>query len=109
MTIGSFINARLGDNNTDVIRNPLLMHEYGHYIQSQTVGPLYVGVMSLSGLSALSNKTVNGTLPLLYQHDIRWYEQWANRNAANYFARHYRIDWSQYDYPNNTYPRHFRR
>ena len=91
--------------NSDITHNPLLMHEYGHYVQSQKIRPIYtLFIMPVSGISSLSKKTVEGTMPELRMHDIRWYEQWANRNAAKYFG----IDWAQYDYPNNTYPTNFR-
>lgn len=44
VTLGNFINAKITDKNTDVTNNPLLMHEYGHYIQRpgiRYIVPLY--------------------------------------------------------------------
>lgn len=86
--MGSFINVRLDDNNTNISRNPLLMNEYGHYMQSQRVGILYpFSVIILSEKSALSNEIIPGTD--LYRHDIKKFEMSSNRNAARYFGKHY--------------------
>lgn len=90
-------------DNTDVIQNPLLMHEYGHYVQSQRIGVLYPFlVMIPSAISASNIRQIPGTI--LSTHDVRKYEMSANRNAAHYFSKNYGVDWNIYEPPLNDYP-----
>jgi RHS repeat-associated protein len=76
VTLGSFISgdaSLAADPN-----NSLFQHEYGHYLQSQYMGPAYlsrVGIPSLFG--ALGKNT----------HDIQVYEQDANYRAFVYFNK----------------------
>jgi len=58
--------------------NPLFQHEYGHYIQSQNAGWLYLPKYALPSLrSALKNN--------YYEHSAFWVEQDANIRASKYF------------------------
>jgi RHS repeat-associated protein len=94
VSIGSFINARLNDGNVNVLNSPLLMHEYGHYIQSQKIGILYPFlVMIPSPISAGSQQQVPGEPAGVTTHDFRIYEMSANRNAARYFNKYFGINW----------------
>jgi RHS repeat-associated protein len=106
VTIGNFINAHLADDNTNIIQNPLLMHEYGHYVQSQRKGILYPFlVMIPSVISASNSREISGTN--LFTHDIRKYEMGANRNAADYFGKYYHVNWNIYEPPSDSYPTHW--
>jgi hypothetical protein len=65
----------------------LFVHEYGHYIQSQQHGPVYlltVGIPSLQ--SAITQKSNNPNSP---RHDDRWFEADASYKGAAYFDKHY--------------------
>ncbi len=76
-TLGSFINGEEGlqaDPN-----NSLFQHEYGHYLQSQSVGPFYLqryGIPSFIDAMGDSN------------HDLHATEQDANIRAFKYFMEH---------------------
>ena len=81
------------------------MHEYGHYIDSQTFGLTYMLNIAIpSFFSAMSNKKEDDGL---YKHNYRWYEMNANKNTNKYFNKHYgnRVNRSLYEPPKYTYPR----
>ena len=109
VSIGSFINVdireKIEGNFTEyVLKHPLFMHEYGHYIDSQRMGLTYlfnVGIPSI--FSAMSNKKADNGL---YMHNYRWYEMNANKNAERYFNKHYgnRVDWTRFEPPYGKYP-----
>ena len=66
-------------------RDNLFVHEYGHYIQSQQLGPFFmctVGIPSLLSASFISS--VSGI-----NHRLRWFETNASRQGANHFAKKY--------------------
>ncbi len=61
-------------------RDHLFVHEYGHYIQSQIFGPLFLPVVaSTSLLSALG---LGGD-----EHKTRWFEVQASRLGGKYFDK----------------------
>ena len=109
ISIGNFININIngkieGDFTEYVLTHPLFMHEYGHYIDSQTFGLTYMLNIAIpSFFSAMSDEKEDG----IYKHNYRWYEMNANKNANKYFNKHYgnRVDWSLYEPPKYTYPR----
>lgn len=70
-TLGTYI---IGSRHSAAI----LPHEYGHYLQSRTLGPLYLPVIALPSLlsAALDPK----------DHRNRWFEKDADRRSASYFA-----------------------
>ena len=80
------------------------MHEYGHYIDSQTFRLTYMLNIAIpSFFSAMSDEKEDG----IYKHNYRWYEMNANKNANKYFNKHYgnRVNRSLYEPPKYTYPR----
>ena len=88
ISIGNFININIngkieGDFTEYVLTHPLFMHEYGHYIDSQRMGLTYLINVGLPSLS-----TANSS-----DHDEKWYEMNANKNAERYFRKHYGVDW----------------
>jgi RHS repeat-associated protein len=105
VTMGSFINMSIHDQNTVITSDPLYMHEYGHTIQSQYWGMLYpFRVMIPSPISAATARDIPGW-PRLNTHDTRWYEMQANRYSSRYFGRYFNINWDQYEPRNGgTYP-----
>ena len=85
VTIGNYING--WKNIAPDPDNHLFQHEYGHYIQSQGMGPAYlfrVGIPSL-----LSNGE--------HGHDFHPVEQDANRRAFLYFNKHVDGFYKSYD------------
>ena len=101
VTIGNYINIDIhnkidGDFTDYVIQNQLFMHEYGHYIQSQHWGPLYLCPLALSSLnSALNNAKIPDDPYLATTHDYYWTEYNANRKAAHYFNLYYDVQWDE--------------
>lgn len=105
VSLGSFINI---DNHgvffendgiaafkDSVTSDQLLMHEYGHYIQSQRWGPLYLFTM---GLPSLTN-CIHDRIHRSDTHDVFYTETSANRNAKRYFGKHYDTTWDDRHYP----------
>ena len=58
------------------------VHEYGHYMQSQFLGPLYWGLVAIPSFTA----TVLGIGPCA---DYRWFEISANKLAIKHFDKKY--------------------
>lgn len=103
VTLGNYIN--MNDKGKmphhgkkfDPTQDNMYMHEYGHYLQSQSYGLIYlfnVGIPSL--FSAMSEKELDNGYTT---HDLRWYERDANKRASNYFNKHYGVIWETDDYP----------
>ena len=79
-TIGSYINGPKGFKAD--WKDHLFVHEYGHYVQGQWFGPLYLPVVaSTSVLSAIG---VGGS-----DHGSRWFEVQASRMGAKHFDDKY--------------------
>lgn len=74
VTLGPYINTLNKDND-------LVRHEYGHVIQSQKLGPLYLPVV---GLPSLIGSGLNGELG--HDHHYEWYETWANKLSCEYLT-----------------------
>lgn len=95
VTLGSYINgSRALEADPD---NSLFQHEYGHYLQSQEMGPGYlsrVGVPSLMSTAFYDDDN----------HKYQPYEQDANRRAFMYFNREVDGFYKTYDqYISNQY------
>jgi hypothetical protein len=74
MALGSYI---IGNNTISAHPdNSIFQHEYGHYLQSQSVGPAYLPGYALPSLWGDSRK---------YGHDYNPVEQDANVRAIQYF------------------------
>ncbi len=115
VSLGSFVNINLSDEIDDdftdyVISHPIYMHEYGHYIDSQSWGLSYIFAIGIP--SILSAEYSDGTpiskwegkyvsnLNNLRRHQVRKYEMRANKNASKYFGKYYDVNWDDYpDYP----------
>ncbi len=91
-TLGSYIELGNGEHiyeeyrnpvtgNIEEVLNPTLMHEYGHYIQSQRVGPFY---------------TFKYALPSVATDNFSKPERDANQRAYNYFREHHSADMALY-------------
>ena len=66
-------------------RDHLFAHEYGHYIQSQQHGPLYLFTVGFPSLQSAIMQT-NNNAP---RHDNRWFEADASYKGAEYFDKYY--------------------
>jgi hypothetical protein len=71
-TIGPFI---VGSKYSD----PLLRHEYGHYLQSRVFGLFYLIIVALPSLFSAAF--------MRQKHNSRWYEADANMRAKKYFEK----------------------
>ena len=66
-------------------RDHLFVHEYGHYIQSQRMGPLFLRVVGAPSLfSAALMQHLTGI-----DHENRWFEVDASYLGAQYFNSKY--------------------
>jgi hypothetical protein len=81
-TLGSYINGNNGIQADPT--NPLFMHEYGHYLQSQDVGWNYMYDYAIPSASSSDHSHTgrNG----YSTHDAFWTEQDANRRGRDYFG-----------------------
>lgn len=95
VTIGNFITG--GDDIAPDAHNSLFQHEYGHYLQSQAMGPLYLLTV---GEPSLWNSKFGS------RHDFQSYERDANYRAFKYFNENLKdfssLDW---DFLNNPLTR----
>ena len=64
----------------------LFVHEYGHYIQSQRLGPFYISTVALPSLTDFY--LVDELFGVNF-HETRWYEAQASRLPANYFDENF--------------------
>ncbi len=66
-------------------RDHLFVHEYGHYIQSQILGPIYLKNIALPSLiSAAIGEKLTGI-----EHSSRWFEVMASCLGAKHFDHKY--------------------
>ena len=95
MPEGSFI---LGNKNTVAdATNATFQHEYGHYLQSQTMGWGYMFKVAIpSFVSAAVKKSEN--------HKYRSFERDANNRAFKYFNKYVKGFYvSKDEYPHNSH------
>lgn len=93
VTIGSYITGNSKDIKAEA-GNQLFMHEYGHYMQSQASGPLYMYKYDMP--SALTNPNF---------HDQHWVEMDANSRAYSYFSSNYTgstKNWNERNFPRGS-------
>ncbi len=77
-TLGPYVFGPAGTRSTG--HDHLLVHEYGHTLQSLILGPFYLLLIGIpSVLSA-------GVLPRM--HNYRWFEVWANRLSLEFGKDH---------------------
>ena len=67
-------------------RDHLFVHEYGHYIQSQRHGPLFLLTVGIPSLQSSIIQTDNPNAP---RHNTRWFEADASYKGAAYFDNYY--------------------
>ncbi|MDH6307242.1 hypothetical protein M2451_004157 [Dysgonomonas sp. PFB1-18] len=124
VTLGNYININIKDSYdrsiyepdwnggrfTIIGGDPIFMHEYGHYIQSQQYGLGYLFSIGLRSIKSAANSTVESTLydangnfiANRTTHSLYWTETSANKKAAKYFGIWYRVNWAGdrfYQYP----------
>ena len=69
-----------------MIWNKMFLHEYGHYIQSQQHGPVYLFTVGIPSLQSAILQTDNPNSP---SHHDRWFEADASYKGMDYFDKHY--------------------
>ena len=84
-TLGNFITG--GNELQAANENEYFQHEYGHYLQSQALGPLYVAKVAIPSILSKDPNT----------HKHNPVEQDANIRAFNYFKKYYRKDFDFFD------------
>ena len=105
VSLGSYININLptsinGEFCNYIKKSPMFMHEYGHYIQSQYVGPRYfsvIGIPSLIQTIMNRGKYVEYNNHRVQRSRTAWMEVWANKLAADYFMNTEGVDWGIYE------------
>jgi hypothetical protein len=103
VSIGNFIYVSLLHKENEFQKDPLLLHEYGHHLQSRRFGLFYLFIIGIPSLiSALNAKSLPGGVTT---HDLQWYEMQANRYAAAYLLKNYQADWTPFEPPFNSFPR----
>lgn len=65
-------------------RDHLFVHEYGHYIQAQRMGPAYTGIVAIPSLISAAIGSSGD-----FKHLNRWFEQNASKLGAEYFDEKY--------------------
>lgn len=83
-TLGSYLVGPEGFRPD--FRDHLFVHEYGHYLQSQRLGPLYLNFVALPSVTDF--QLIDGIFGTDL-HGTRWYEAQASRLAVNYFDEHF--------------------
>jgi hypothetical protein len=81
------------------------MHEYGHYLQSQSMGWAYLFKVGLPSFFSAKNSRENyayreylGEKIYLSSHKVHNVEMAANRETAYYFHTYYGVAWNGYKY-----------
>ena len=62
-------------------RDHLFVHEYGHYLQSKYLGPLYLSTVAIPSVMDFYIEPD--------RHHTRWYEAMASSLGGKYFDKHY--------------------
>lgn len=66
-------------------KDNLFVHEYGHYLQSQIFGPMYISNIAVPSLfSAWFTSDWSGV-----EHKTRWFEVWASSLGGRYYDKKY--------------------
>lgn len=97
ITLGSYITGSKGIKADPY--NSLFQHEYGHYLQSQKFGPLYIQGF---GIPSIYNAAFGD------RHNSFYTEQDANKRGLEYFSEHihgysYENGWNFYKNPITDY------
>jgi len=92
-TMSNYIIGGKGLEND--VSNKTYQHEYGHYLQSQDLGPYYVMLIAIPSIMSKA----------IYKEDHHFSptEQDANRRAFNYFTQFYPGDFN-WDHESNPVP-----
>ncbi|MCR5014282.1 MAG: hypothetical protein K6A28_05870 [Bacteroidales bacterium] len=97
ISLGNYPNINLWssipcDIDLAIGQYPILLHEYGHTIDSRRFGWLYLIVIGLPSVRSAMGKG---------NHSIFWTEKRANRNVKSYLAKTSDITWDNYE---SNYP-----
>ena len=98
VSLGTFVDLwagpwMLGEGESYILGNPICMHEFGHTIDSQLFGWLYLPVIGLASLLSAMGKG---------NHNVFWTEIRANRHARRYFFKYYSVAWNETGYPTQS-------
>ena len=91
MTLGSYIN-------TLNVSDDLIRHEYGHVIQSQKIGPLYIPLIGIPSFIGCGVEDISN-----HDHDYEWYETWANKLSYEYLTIYDAADLSKNPWDETNY------
>lgn len=95
VSLGTFVDLwagpwMLGEGEAYILGNQICMHEFGHTVDSQRFGWLYLPVVGLPSLISAFGKG---------DHNVFWTEIRANHHAKRYFSNNYNIAWNENGYP----------
>ena len=91
LTLSSFINTVNKDRD-------LVRHEYGHVIQSQKLGLLYIPIVGIPSLAGCGIADISN-----HKHKYEWYETWANKLSYEYLKVYDSADLSMYPWNKTNY------
>ncbi|NPA43145.1 MAG: hypothetical protein GXO27_03845 [Chlorobi bacterium] len=100
MSLGPYLFIHMPPDQLDKalsrpLDSDLLLHEFGHWLDSLRLGPFYLAITGLPSLwTAWRNKPVYRHHRILWSHNLSPWEMRANRLAARYFGSRYGLDWS---------------
>ena len=123
ITLANYINIKLGPYEIDeekfenyVIKWPFIMHEYGHYLDSQKFGLMYIpviGTVSVLGRIGTDHQIEEWKGEAVYnewylkRNQVLWSELRANENARKYFEKRYKERGFMWDWENDTNFHHY--
>lgn len=81
------------DEYKATLDNSTFIHEYGHYIQSQFMGPTYLFAVAIPSIMSAGFTSKEAGM----DHQERWFEANANRLSVNYFEKKYGKSTPGYD------------
>lgn len=93
ISLGNYLNINLWatiheDFGRHIQHDPLLLHEYGHSIDSRIFGWLYLFVIGIPSLHSAMGKG---------NHNVYWTEKRANQKAKYYAEKQHDIHWQDFE------------
>lgn len=93
LSLGNYVNVNLWDGifenfDTHIKHDPLLLHEYGHTIDSNIFGWFYLFVIGIPSIHSAMGKG---------NHQIFWTEKRANRKIKRYAKKYHDIAWNAFE------------
>lgn len=93
LSLGNYVNVNLWDSifedfDTHIKHDPLLLHEYGHTIDSNIFGWLFLFIIGIPSIHSAMGKG---------NHQAFWTEKRANRKIKRYAKKYNDIAWNAFE------------